>query len=817
MGRRSIIPFLVGSQRIASLQDLRKVIAENPEKLIIPLQDGRLERFLRGISNRYLECIDKENPKESIEKLAEKLGVEIQKDFTHEDVSVVTSVDELERMIDEGEKEIELSRGKFVLDVLILANPVKLAGQGKNDTHLKVKELIVASEGVIFENLICEAETLLLVHKPEVKDAFFKFKNCASQDMTLIRGIGENLEPKKVQIEITEPIVLEGKNVYYENVDFVIKEGGSIAFSECEGAIVNCSFSSQELKSKSNSEGEDDVSFILGFFTNSKMIIENCEFKVDDNLVGIAITDKAGLQISNCRFTGSGKKNQGIMAGGSIKLKVAGCKFMDLFLGIGGVGSQLEVLNCEFLRNEEGVSLFQGSEGMIKDSVFDSVAMGIGVEEDSRIEVVECKFTNCVSEGNNGAGIIITEGNGTVKSCEFSKSCVGIYEISGKLKVENCKFIDNTCFNEESIIGIGIAGFEDSQLEVLKCEFLNNLIGISLHQKSLATVKDSVFSKNVSSGISATDNSKLEVKSSRFIESVLGGIDGKGTSQLEVTNCEFNENKRGIWVNDNAKLKVTNSKFMKHKDPDGEGSGIIGFSTSQLEVTNCEFNENERGIWVNDNAKLKVTNSKFMKHKRPNGKGQGIFGVNTSRLEVTKCEFIENERDINAGDNAKLKVSRCNLNNLFCFSPYVEVTNSKVGTVNYYGESRKPDVKGSKVESWKDISGCYITTAVCLSLGKGDNCYELNTFRWFRDKWLVHQPDGKKLIEEYYETAPLIVNLINKRKDYKDIYFCLWEKYLNPCLELLEKKDFMEVKRIYIEMVENLKKQFLGTDRLNKE
>ena len=129
MRRRSIVPFFVGSQRIASLQDLKKVIAENPEKLTVPLQDGRLERFLRGISNSYLECIDKDNPKESIEKLAERLGVEIQKDFTCEEVSVVTSVDELIKLIEEGEEEIELS--KEIQEISATKIRAKMREEGK--------------------------------------------------------------------------------------------------------------------------------------------------------------------------------------------------------------------------------------------------------------------------------------------------------------------------------------------------------------------------------------------------------------------------------------------------------------------------------------------------------------------------------------------------------------------------------------------------------------------------------------------------------------------------------------------------------------
>jgi hypothetical protein len=47
--------------------------------------------------------------------------------------------------------------------------------------------------------------------------------------------------------------------------------------------------------------------------------------------------------------------------------------------------------------------------------------------------------------------------------------------------------------------------------------------------------------------------------------------------------------------------------------------------------------------------------------------------------------------------------------------------------------------------------GCFITTAVCDFLSEPDDCYELTLFRSFRDNWLSFQPDGKQLVEQYYD------------------------------------------------------------------
>ena len=70
-------------------------------------------------------------------------------------------------------------------------------------------------------------------------------------------------------------------------------------------------------------------------------------------------------------------------------------------------------------------------------------------------------------------------------------------------------------------------------------------------------------------------------------------------------------------------------------------------------------------------------------------------------------------------------------------------------------------------------SGCFITTATCDNFGKPDNCYELNTFRTFRDNWLSCQPDGPALISEYYDVAPAIVEKIDSLSNAKEVYVVL--------------------------------------------
>lgn len=110
--------------------------------------------------------------------------------------------------------------------------------------------------------------------------------------------------------------------------------------------------------------------------------------------------------------------------------------------------------------------------------------------------------------------------------------------------------------------------------------------------------------------------------------------------------------------------------------------------------------------------------------------------------------------------------------------------------------------------SSKSSSWCFITTAVCDTLGKSDNCLELTIFRNFRDNWLVFQPEGEKDIKEYYRIAPEIVSNINLLENRNEIYRMIWEKHLNYCFFLIRNKEFEKARRVYKEMVLELSKEF---------
>ncbi|WP_072934762.1 dynamin family protein [Schwartzia succinivorans] len=124
-------------------------------------------------------------------------------------------------------------------------------------------------------------------------------------------------------------------------------------------------------------------------------------------------------------------------------------------------------------------------------------------------------------------------------------------------------------------------------------------------------------------------------------------------------------------------------------------------------------------------------------------------------------------------------------------------------------EKRKREQEIEKRPREQESGFCFITTAVCNSFQKTDDCYELTMFRCFRDGWLKAQPDGAKLIKEYYEVAPSIVKAIDGENRANEIYHSIWTEYLSPCLKMLEDGCNEECKAMYMRMVLVLKKKYI--------
>ena len=104
-------------------------------------------------------------------------------------------------------------------------------------------------------------------------------------------------------------------------------------------------------------------------------------------------------------------------------------------------------------------------------------------------------------------------------------------------------------------------------------------------------------------------------------------------------------------------------------------------------------------------------------------------------------------------------------------------------------------------------AGCCITTAVCDYLGKPDDCEELNLMRRYRDLWLVQQPGGRRLVEQYYACAPGLVRRLKASPRYREICDILWQDYLLPCCRMIRSRQYEQCRDRYVAMVGRLRRE----------
>ena len=115
-----------------------------------------------------------------------------------------------------------------------------------------------------------------------------------------------------------------------------------------------------------------------------------------------------------------------------------------------------------------------------------------------------------------------------------------------------------------------------------------------------------------------------------------------------------------------------------------------------------------------------------------------------------------------------------------------------------------------KIEQGFHRKLCYITTAVCESQGKPDDCYELETLRGYRDTYLLSTEDGRKLVNEYYNIAPTIVNRISKCENSGELYEEICKDYISPCIRMIEAGELEACKEKYMDMVYELKGRYMA-------
>lgn len=103
--------------------------------------------------------------------------------------------------------------------------------------------------------------------------------------------------------------------------------------------------------------------------------------------------------------------------------------------------------------------------------------------------------------------------------------------------------------------------------------------------------------------------------------------------------------------------------------------------------------------------------------------------------------------------------------------------------------------------------GCFLTTACVENKGLPDDCYELQTLRSFRDRYMRNSPDGAELVDDYYKMGPAVVRKINALECRTEVYDHIYGTLILPCLEMIEKEKFASSMRYYRDYVVELDRQ----------
>lgn len=102
---------------------------------------------------------------------------------------------------------------------------------------------------------------------------------------------------------------------------------------------------------------------------------------------------------------------------------------------------------------------------------------------------------------------------------------------------------------------------------------------------------------------------------------------------------------------------------------------------------------------------------------------------------------------------------------------------------------------------------CFITTACIRYYNLPDNCYQLQTLRSFRDKYLKNLKGGNELIQHYYFIAPTLVKLLNLHPDKKNLFRNIFRQ-INFACALIERGENSKARNLYVKVVSNLLKYF---------
>ena len=352
------------------------------------------------------------------------------------------------------------------------------------------------------------------------------------------------------------------------------------------------------------------------------------------------LTMDASTVIKNCKAVAGGA----IQLLGNNTLDINGSTFSNNVAKIGGAICSLKdsglinIKNAKFENNKtENISQYYTMNGG-------------AIYSNSKLNIENSEFKNNIALNHGGAiaSFADVEINGSTFSDNFAgKNGGAIYSSANKLDIKRSTFKNNGMFETEQgkyITSQGGAIYANTNLTIEESNFSNNVsrFGGAIINFSDTKINESNFNENASvtdgGAIYQSSSSKLDIENSDFIEN------------------ECSRNGGAIYVNSSVTAKIKDTNFTGNGSNNSGGTIFIqSDNPNEVEILKCIFERNGSpfggGVYLNNNSKLKVEESKFIKNNA--GHGAGISSApsfsNSSKITINNSVFDDNHALLGGG------------------------------------------------------------------------------------------------------------------------------------------------------------------------
>ncbi|WP_296859648.1 right-handed parallel beta-helix repeat-containing protein, partial [uncultured Methanobrevibacter sp.] len=574
-----------------------------------------------------------------------------------------------------GAKRIfEINASNIILKNIIFTNGRHNSGGGA---------IFIASDftNITFENCDFHDNSAFIMGGAIYAGSTIKIINCNFTNNQL-NGSGSSSDARRggaVYIDKNDSLILysqfNSNNAQYGGALFI--HGSNLTLSYCNftsnvasiwgGAINDKSdvFSNYILKCRfiSNSALQGGSAFNLNA-QNSH--IDGCYFEnnivtrsdYSDGCGGVVRSVASGTLINSSTFV----NNKNTLNGAVFLQANSSYNFVD---------------NCTFTNNEAfyggAVGIF-GKNSKLSNSRINAQSMtgsdkyGAVYVSGTNNEIVNCTFTNCVNNNNDGAALYWKGDSGILSNSTFSNNgaryggAVLIY--GSKVSVYNCTFLKNTANNHGGALYVA-----NNNINITNCYFADNKASLNdggaiyfLINTKNSIVDNCKFINNYAKWIGsaiACFGSNMTFKNSYFKgnnntfaagEERYGGVIGfRDNGNSKIINCTI-EGSRNYYggaikiFSTSPNIEIYNSTFHSNTAFDG---GAIECDASGLKVVGCDFD----GNYALDNGGsiiVRASNSAFIKcnfsnsYVRDHDGGAIELIPGHNNLIIDECRFIDN-------------------------------------------------------------------------------------------------------------------------------------------------------------------------------